>query len=64
MESWRVKVVSVFELDAAEGEGLALFLAAFFSAAAFAALLDGDLRDEVAHLPDRRLRFLLALGPR
>ena len=39
---------------------LPFFLAAFFSAAALAALLHGDLRDEVAHLPDRRLRFVLA----
>ena len=41
---------------------LPFFLAAFFSAAALAALLHGDLGDEVAPLPDRRLRFFLAGG--
>ena len=41
---------------------LALLLAAFFFGGRLAALLDGDLRDEVAHLPDRGLRLFLAGG--
>ena len=60
IESWRVKVVSVLRFDAAEGEGLALFCRLSSGAAWLPALLDGDLRDEVAHLPDRRLRLVLA----
>ena len=47
--------------DAAEGKGLSLS-AAFLQGAGLSALLDGELRDEVPHLLDRRLRFLLIGG--
>ena len=47
-------------LHAAEGETSCRGWPAFFCAADLAALLDGDLRDEVAHLPDRGLGLVLA----
>ena len=47
-------------LHAADGEALSLLLDGFFLRRALPSLLHGDLRDEVAPQPDRRLRFVLA----
>ena len=46
--------------DAADGERLAFCAALGLFGGGLAALLDGDLGDEVAHLADRRLGFFLA----
>ena len=61
MESWRVKVVSTFDLTPPRAKVLPL-RPPFFCGGGLAALLDGDLRDEVPHLLDRRLRLFLAGG--
>ena len=56
IESCRVNVVEILRLHAADGEA-ALLLAAWPSSAFLRRLLDRDLRDEVAHLANRRLGF-------
>ena len=49
----------VLGIDAADGERLSFLAGFLLFRGALACLFDGDLRNEVPHLPDRCLRFLL-----
>ena len=52
-----MKTVRTFDLTPPMTNGRFFLPVGVCSAAALAGLLDGDLRHEVAHLPNRRLRF-------
>ena len=60
MESWRVNAVSCLDLTPPKTKPRFFLPPAGFGL--LPALLDGDLRDEVPHLPDRGLRIFLGGG--
>ena len=60
IDNWRVKAVRTFGLTPPMANARLLAVGALFRPRPSSCFLDGDLRDEVAHLPDRGLRFFLA----